>query len=56
MQQNVGEYLREESRAVPTRDEVVGFRDQVDTLRDDVARFEARLKAAEKNSTPQEYT
>jgi ubiquinone biosynthesis protein UbiJ len=47
MQQNVGEYLQEESRAVPTRDEVADFQGQVDKLRDDVARFEARLKAAE---------
>jgi len=47
MRQNVGEYLQEESRAVPTRDEVEAFREQVETLRDDVARFEARLKAIE---------
>lgn len=47
MRQNVGEYLQEESRTVPTRDEVETFRKQVDALRDDVARFEARLKAIE---------
>lgn len=47
MRQNIGEYLQEESRAVPTRDEVDIFRGQVDTLRDDVARFEARLKTVE---------
>lgn len=43
MQQNISEYLREESRAVPGRDEVDAFRHDVETLRDDVARFEARL-------------
>ena len=43
MQQNISEYLQEESRAVPARDEVNAFRHDVETLRDDVARFEARL-------------
>ena len=43
MQQNISEYLREEGRAVPGRDEVDAFRHDVETLRDDVARFEARL-------------
>ena len=43
MQQNVSEYLQEESRAVPGRDEADAFRRDVETLRDDVARFEARL-------------
>ncbi len=47
MRQNVGEYFQEESHTVATRDEVEIFQDQVDRLRDDVARFEARLKAAE---------
>jgi ubiquinone biosynthesis protein UbiJ len=47
MEQNVGEYLQEESRAVPGRFEVDAFRDEVDTLRNDVARFEARLKKLE---------
>jgi ubiquinone biosynthesis protein UbiJ len=50
MRQNVGEYLQEESRTVPTRDEVDAFRGQVDTLRDDVARFETRLKTIEAES------
>lgn len=45
--QNLGEYLTEESRAVPGRYEVDRFRSRVETLRDDVARFEARLKRAE---------
>lgn len=47
MQQNVGEYLQEESRAVPGRHEADAFRDDVNTLRDDVARFEARLRKLE---------
>jgi len=43
MQQNISEYLQEESRAVPARDEIDAFRHDVQTLTDDVARFEARL-------------
>jgi len=43
MRQNVGEYLQEESRTVPTRDEVEAFRGRVETLRDDVSRIEARI-------------
>lgn len=43
MRQNLSEYLQEETRAVPSRHEVDMFRQNVDTLRDDVARFEARL-------------
>ncbi len=52
MQQNVTEYLQEERRAVPGRVEVERFRADVNTLRDDVERFEARLKkmAAAQNS------
>jgi ubiquinone biosynthesis protein UbiJ len=52
--QNVGEYLQEESRSVPTRDEVGAFQEEVDTLRDDVARFEARLNAIDPASSSQE--
>ncbi len=48
MQQNIGEYLQEESQAVPGRYESDEFRDGVNTLRDDVARFEARLRKLEK--------
>ena len=51
MQQNVGEYLQEESRAVPGRHEADDFRDNVNSLRDDVARFEARLKKFEEGRT-----
>lgn len=51
MRQNISEYLQEESRAVPSRDEVETFRRGVDELRDDVARFEARLRRAESKRT-----
>lgn len=44
MRQNVTEYLQEESRTVPSRYEVENFRDQVNVLRDDVARFANRLR------------
>jgi ubiquinone biosynthesis protein UbiJ len=47
MQQNIGEYLQEESRTVPGRHEADEFRENVNSLRDDVARFEARLKKFE---------
>ena len=43
MQQNISEYLAEESRAVPSQHEVEMFQRNVNSLRDDVARFEARL-------------
>ena len=48
--QNLGEYLQEESRAVPSRYETEVFRQRVETLRDDVARIEARLKRLETNA------
>lgn len=54
MSQNLAEYLQEESRTVPARDEVDDFQEAVDTLRDDVARFEARLKAAESATDSQD--
>jgi ubiquinone biosynthesis protein UbiJ len=44
MQQNVTEYLQEESRVTPSRYEVEAFRERVERLRDDVDRFAARLK------------
>lgn len=40
--ENVSEYLREESRQLLTRPELEEFLDQVDELRDDVARLKAR--------------
>lgn len=52
MQQNLKEYLQEESDALPSRYEVEGFRREVETIRDDVARFEARLKRLEDRAAP----
>ena len=45
--QNVAEYLTEEGRDLPTRIEADEFCADVDTLRDDVARLEARLSLLE---------
>jgi len=41
---NIREYLQEESRDTPSRYEVERFSSHVNTLRDDVARLEARIK------------
>ena len=43
-QQNLAEYLQEELRQLPVRDEVDDFLADVDTLRNDVDRAEARIK------------
>jgi ubiquinone biosynthesis protein UbiJ len=50
---NLGEYLREESRLTPTQGECDHFYTDVDTLRADVDRFDARLRQLqlERNST-----
>lgn len=40
---NFKEYLEEEARLLPTRDEVDAFLQQVDTTRDDVERLAARI-------------
>ena len=47
MGSNVREYFQEESRELPSRYEVEKFSQQVDSLRDDVARLEARFKKFE---------
>jgi ubiquinone biosynthesis protein UbiJ len=44
LEQDIGEYLKEESRNLPARDEVDRFLSAVDTLRSDVDRLEARVK------------
>ncbi len=44
---NIGEYLQEESRSVPSRLEADEFRDAVQVLRDDVERAEARMARLE---------
>jgi ubiquinone biosynthesis accessory factor UbiJ len=43
--QNVSEYLQEEGRDVPSRTEADEFIADVDKLRDDLARLEARIQA-----------
>ena len=43
MEQNIREYLQEESRDLPSRYELERFTQQVNSLRDAVARLEARL-------------
>lgn len=52
--QNVSEYLREESREVPSRYETEAFRSSVGALRDDVARFEVRLRQLETSLNPRD--
>jgi len=47
LQRNLGEYLQEERRVVPSRYESDFFRHRVNSLRDDVARLEARLNKLE---------
>ena len=48
VEQNISEYLQEESRALPSRYEVERFRSGVNVLRDDVDRLEARLTRLER--------
>lgn len=43
LQDDLGEYLTEEARLLPTRFEFDEWREQVETLRDDVERLEARI-------------
>jgi ubiquinone biosynthesis protein UbiJ len=42
--QDSGEYLQEEARLLPTRIEVAYFLGDVDRLRDDVERLQARVQ------------
>ncbi len=44
LQDNIGEYLKFESNTVPARFEIEQFQLDVDTLRDDVERLEARIQ------------
>lgn len=48
--QNAGEYLSEEGRDVPSKTEAEELNRDVDTLRDDVERFEARLTLLERRN------
>lgn len=50
--QNVAEYLTEEGRDVPTRIEADELFAQVDKLRDDVERLEARVERLRRNRAP----
>lgn len=50
MEANIREYLQEESRDVPSRYEVDHFASDVDALRDDVDRLEARIKRLREDS------
>jgi ubiquinone biosynthesis protein UbiJ len=47
LEANVREYLQEESRDLPSRYEVERFKRELNVLRDDVARAEARLRRLE---------
>lgn len=47
---NIREYLQEESRDVPSRYEVDHFASDVDALRDDVDRLEARIKRLQEDN------
>lgn len=47
MKMNMGEYLQEEIRYIPSQNEVDGFMQDVNALRNDVSRLEARLKKIE---------
>ncbi|MGI9301905.1 MAG: ubiquinone biosynthesis accessory factor UbiJ, partial [Gammaproteobacteria bacterium] len=49
---NTSEYLQEESRLLPTREEVELFMSDVATLRDDVERLAARVERLAKKKIP----
>ena len=51
LQADLGEYLQEEMRLLPSRNEVDGFMDDVDRLRADTDRLEARLKRLQAHNT-----
>ncbi|MAZ39077.1 MAG: hypothetical protein CMF49_03075 [Legionellales bacterium] len=48
-QQNIREYLQEEIKLLPTRIEVEDFLDNIDTLRSDIDRLEAKINLLEKS-------
>jgi ubiquinone biosynthesis protein UbiJ len=49
---DVGEYLNEESRTLPSRPETESFMAEVDVLRDDVERLAARLRRLREKRSP----
>ncbi len=51
LRQDIGEYLQEESRILPSRTEVTAFMDEVDRLRDDTERLEARVRRLQRRLT-----
>jgi ubiquinone biosynthesis protein UbiJ len=51
MRQNVAEYLQEEGRDLPTRTEADEFFADVDKLRDDLARLEARFAQLDRGAS-----
>lgn len=53
MKMNIGEYLQEEVHMLPSRNETEYFMNKVSQLRDDMSRFEARLKRLEKQQEEQ---
>lgn len=48
--QDLGEYLQEEARLLPTRFELEEWQDHVDRLRDDLERLKARIARLERRS------
>ena len=52
--QNITEYLQEESRQLPTREEIEYFFSDIAQLKNDIARFESTLKNAHENHTKNE--
>ena len=52
--QNITEYLQEESRQLPTREEVEYFFSSIAQLKNDIARFESTLKNAHENHAKNE--
>lgn len=52
LSKNISEYLQQESRVLPSQFEAERFRQRVHKLRDDVARFEARLDQLKAGKKP----
>lgn len=50
LQSNFGEYLTEDRQALPSREQFSDFRGDIERLRDDVARAEARLRLLQARS------
>jgi len=48
LREDIGEYLQEEVRLLPSRNEIEAFMDDVSKTRSDVDRLEARIQRLEK--------